>query len=116
MIERVRKICMSLPDAEEKLAWGEPTWRVKNRLFAMFSNNHHGDGNIAVLCNVPEGMQQDLVASDGEHFYVPPYVGPAGWVGVRVDKKLDWKAVAAIITQAYEHTLAKATRKKKRAR
>jgi hypothetical protein len=112
MLERVRKICMSFPDAVEKEAWGTPTWRVKNRQFAMFTDNHHGDQRTAVWCNVPEGMQQDLVASNPDAFFVPPYVGPSGWVGVRVDRKLDWKTVAAIIGEAYEHTLAKATRKR----
>src|SRR5436309_15827482 len=71
----VRKICLGLPDTEEKIAWSEPTWRVHGKLFAMFSNNHHGDGRIAVWANAPMGAQQDLVAADPEHFFIPPYVG-----------------------------------------
>src|SRR4051812_21545424 len=84
----VRKICLGLPDIEEKVAWGEPTWRVHGKLFAMFSNNHHGDGRIAVWCNAPPGAQQDLVAADPKHFFVPPYVGVGGWIGINLNTKL----------------------------
>ena len=116
-LARVRKVCLALPDTEEKLTWGEPTFRVGGRLFAMFSNDHHGDGRIALWCNAPEGAQRDLVASDEEHFFVPPYVGPSGWIGMRLDRKLSEKAMAALIVQAYEVTKAKlkAKRRKKAA-
>jgi predicted DNA-binding protein (MmcQ/YjbR family) len=113
-LARVRKICLALPDTEEKIAWGEPTFRVGGRLFAMFANDHHGDGRIALWCNAPEGAQRDLVASDTTHFFVPPYVGVGGWVGIRLDKKLSEKAIAAVIVQAYETTVAKLKAKKKR--
>ena len=106
-LEKVRKICLSLPDTEEKIAWGEPTWRVGGRLFAMFANNHHRDGRIAVWCNAPEGAQHDIVESDPVHFFVPPYVGVNGWIGMHVDKKLSVKAMTAILVQAYETTKAK---------
>jgi predicted DNA-binding protein (MmcQ/YjbR family) len=106
-LERVRKICLSLPDTEEKIAWGEPTFRVGGRLFAMFANDHHGDGRIALWCNASEGMQREIVASDEVHFFVPPYVGPGGWIGMRLDRKLPVKAMTAVIVQAYETTRAK---------
>lgn len=111
-LARARKLCLALPDTEEKIAWGEPTWRVGGRLFAMFANDHHGDGRIALWCNAPEGAQRDIVASDPEHFFVPPYVGPSGWIGMRLDKKLSEKAVAAVIAQAYETTRAKLKKRK----
>ena len=110
----VRKICLALPDTEEKIAWGEPTFRVGGRLFAMFANDHHGDGRIALWCNAPEGAQRDIVASDEEHFFVPPYVGPGGWIGMRLDRKLSEKAMAAVIAQAYETTRAKLKGKRRR--
>jgi len=113
-LARVRKICLSLPDTEEKIAWGEPTFRVGGRLFAMFANDHHGDGRIALWCNAPEGMQRDIVAADTESFFVPPYVGPGGWIGMRLDRKLSEKAMAAVIQQAYETTRAKLKAKRKR--
>ena len=109
-----RKICLALPDTEEKIAWGEPTFRVGGRLFAMFANDHHGDGRIAHWCNAPEGAQRDIVASDEDHFFVPPYVGPGGWIGVRLDRKLSEKAIAAVVVQAYETTRAKLKPKKRK--
>ena len=115
-LARARKICLSLPDAEEKIAWGEPTFRVGGRLFAMFANDHHGDGRIALWCNAPQGAQRDIVASDPEHFFVPPYVGPGGWIGMRLDKKLSETTVAAIVYQAYETTRAKLKKRKSVAR
>lgn len=109
-----RKLCLALPDVEEKIAWGEPTFRVGGRLFAMFANDHHGDGRIALWCNAPQGAQRDIVASDEEHFFVPPYVGPGGWIGMRLDRKLPEKAMAAVIAQAYETTRAKLKGKRRR--
>ena len=113
-LARARKICLALPDTEEKMAWGEPTWRTGGRLFAMFANDHHGDGRIALWCNAPQGAQRDIVDSDPEHFFVPPYVGPGGWIGMRLDKKLSEKTMAAVVFQAYETTRAKLKTKKKR--
>ena len=113
-LNTVRRICLSLPDTEEKIAWGEPTFRVGGRLFAMFANDHHGDGRIALWCNAPEGAQRDIVASNEEVFFVPPYVGPGGWIGMRLDRKLGEKAIAAVIVQAYETTKAKLKTKKRR--
>jgi len=113
-LDRVRAICLALPDSEEKLAWGAPTWRVKGRLFAMFSNDHHGDGRIAVWCNAPEGAQRELVAAEPVHFFVPPYVGKSGWIGVRLDTDFGWKSIAAVIAQAHTTTAAKSKSKKKR--
>jgi predicted DNA-binding protein (MmcQ/YjbR family) len=103
----VRSICLSLPEAEEKLAWNAPTFRVYGRQFAMFLNNHHCDGKIALWCAAPPGAQQDLVAADPKHFYVPPYVGVSGWLGMRLDTKLRKGAIAAIIEQAYRTIAAK---------
>jgi predicted DNA-binding protein (MmcQ/YjbR family) len=112
----VRKLCLDYPDTEEKIAWGESTFRVKGRVFVMFANDHHGDGRIAVWCIAPEGAQRDLVAAEPKHFFVPPYVGKGGWIGMRLDTKLSKKGVAAIIEQAYRTALAKVMEKKKRAR
>ncbi|HVE71014.1 MAG TPA: MmcQ/YjbR family DNA-binding protein [Thermoanaerobaculia bacterium] len=102
-LARLRAICAKLPESYEKIAWGTPTFRagVKGKLYAMFSDDHHDDGRIAVLCPAPEGLQRELVASDPEVFFVPPYVGPAGWIGIRLDRKLPESALAAFIEQAY---------------
>lgn len=113
-LARLRKICHALPGSEEKIAWGAPTFRVHGKLFAMFANNHHGDGRIAVWCNAPEGAQADLVAADPKHFFIPPYVGVGGWVGVRLDTKLATGAIAALIEQAYRTTAEKRAKTRKR--
>lgn len=111
----VRRICLALPDTIEKVAWGAPTFRVHGRQFAMFLNNHHGDGKIALWCAAPPGVQQDLVAADPKHFYVPPYVGVGGWVGMRLDTKLGKGAIAAIIGQAYRMIAEKRKASKRKA-
>src|SRR5437764_7575477 len=113
-IERVRKICLALPDTFEKLSHGEPTWFAGGRVFAMFSNNHHDDGNIAIVCNAPEGAQQALIEAEPKHIYKPPYVGGAGWIGIRLDTGLDWKMIAALIKQAYDTTLSARSRSRAR--
>ena len=100
-LSRVRKICLALPEATEKVAWGEPTWRIRDKLFAMFANNHHGDGRIALWCKAAPGLQEDLVAANPKHFFVPPYVGKAGWIGIHLDKGLDWGIVAGLVKDGY---------------
>lgn len=88
-LARARRICLALPEATEKTAWGAPTFRVRDRLFAMFHDDHHGDGRVALWLNAPLGVQEHLVGSDPERFFVPPYVGPRGWIGVRLDRVED---------------------------
>ena len=113
LFDRVRKFCLSLPETFEKLSHGEATFFVKKRTFVMFSTNHHGDGNYSIVCNAPEGAQEILTINDPDNFYVPPYVGGAGWIGVRLDRGIAWKTVAAVVTDAYDVTLAKQTRKRR---
>jgi hypothetical protein len=112
--EKVRKVALALPDVEEKLAWSEPTFRVNNRVFLMFSNDHHHDGRIAIWCPAPKGMQAELVASDPRHLFVPPYVGVGGWIGVRIDLELPQPAIAAFVQQAYQLIAAKRNAPRKR--
>jgi predicted DNA-binding protein (MmcQ/YjbR family) len=100
-IDRLRAICLALPEASEKIAWGEPTWRVKGKLFAQLDNHHHGADHLAVWLPAPLGEQESLVFLDPQRFFRPPYVGPRGWVGVRIDGRPDWKLVASLVQQAY---------------
>jgi hypothetical protein len=83
----VRRVCLALPEAVEQLAWGEPTFRVRKRMFAMFASgtNHHGSGRSALWCNAPLGVQEHLIESDPTRYFSPPYVGVKGWVGVWLD-------------------------------
>ncbi|MDQ6799515.1 MAG: MmcQ/YjbR family DNA-binding protein [Acidobacteriota bacterium] len=111
MFDRVRKLCLSLPDTFEKLSHGEATFFVKKRTFVMFSTNHHGDGNYAIVCNAPEGAQEILTINDPDNFYVPPYVGGGGWIGVRLDRGIAWGKVASVVNDAYRVTEEKQRRK-----
>jgi hypothetical protein len=103
-LSRVREICLALPEATEKQAWGAPTFRVRDKLFAHYRDNHHGDGRLAIWCKAPPGAQDLLVESDPERFFVPPYVGHRGWVGVRLEGKPDWDAIADLLEDGYRLT------------
>lgn len=101
-LPRLRALCLAFPEATEKEAWGSPTFRVKEKMFAMYVNNHHGDGLLAVWCKAPLGMQESLVESDPDRYFVPAYVGHQGWVGVRLeDDRVDWAALASILREGY---------------
>lgn len=99
--EKVRQLCLSLPEVEEKLSHGEPAFFAGKRLFLMFAMNHHRDGRYAVWCNAPEGAQEVLTSSDPEHFFVPPYVGVGGWIGVRLDRGLAWAMISSVVKDAH---------------
>jgi predicted DNA-binding protein (MmcQ/YjbR family) len=100
-VERLRAICLTLPETTEKLAWSEPTWRVKGKLFAQLDNHHHGADHLAVWLPAPLGEQESMVYLDPARFFRPPYVGQRGWVGVRIDRRPDWALVATLVKQAY---------------
>jgi hypothetical protein len=101
-LERVRSICLSLHEVTERLSHGQPTFFVRGRkTFVMFLDNHHDDGRLALWCAAPEGMQETLVRAEPEHYFRPPYVGHRGWIGVRLDRGLDWNEVAGAIEDAY---------------
>jgi hypothetical protein len=97
-IDRLRAICLALPEAVEKEAWGDPTFRVRGKIFAM---EKRGDGRVSLWCKAPPGSQMVLVGADPERFFVPPYVGHKGWVGVRLDSKPDWEEVTALVKRSY---------------
>jgi predicted DNA-binding protein (MmcQ/YjbR family) len=101
-IKRLREVCLALPDAFEKEAWGECTFRVTGgSMFAMTDNNHHNSGHVAVWVKVPPMVQEILVKSDSKRFFVPPYMGPKGWIGVRLDHKVNWDEVAGMLKDGY---------------
>jgi len=99
-IERVRQICLALPGTWEKISHGEPTWFVGKKVFAMFSNNHHNDGHVAVTIPAAIGVQEMLVGKSPKTFYRPPYVGVRGWVGVEIDRVSD-KELSQHILEAW---------------
>ena len=103
LLARLRKLCLALPEAHEVEAWGEPTFRVRNKLFAMYASagNHHGAGRPAVWCKAAPGNQDIMVRTAPDRFFVPPYVGPSGWVGIWLDKKVDWKELGQLLQDGY---------------
>lgn len=103
-LARLREVCFSLPEVTEKEAWGEPTFRVRDKLFAMFATDHHHDGNIAVWCKAAMGMQEVLIDADPGRFFKPPYVGPKGWIGIRLDGDVDWDEVHALLAESWRMT------------
>jgi hypothetical protein len=97
-LERIREICLALPETSERLSHGSPTFFVRGkRSFLMVLTNHHGDGRFAIWCAAADGMQAMLVEADPERFFVPPYVGHRGWLGVRLDRD----ELAGIVEVAY---------------
>ena len=102
VLERLRAVCLGLPETSERLSHGAPTFFVRGkRPFVMVMRNHHGDGRFAIWCAAPIGLQQMLVAADPERFFVPPYVGHRGWLGMRLDRGLDWDELAGIVEDAF---------------
>jgi hypothetical protein len=107
LIARARKIALALPGSSEKLSHGEPTFFAGGKVFFMVDNNHHGSGHVALWCKAEPGAQAVLVDAEPRHFFVPPYVGKAGWVGVRLDSGLDWGLVATLIERAWREVAPK---------
>src|SRR5688572_22196489 len=100
--QAVREVCLSFPEAEEFVSHGAPNFRVRGKTFAMYVVNHHGDGRVALWLTAPEGAQEHYTRSEPKHFFVPPYVGPRGWLGVHLNKGLSWKRIAEITRAGYE--------------
>jgi hypothetical protein len=102
-ITRLRKLCLRLPEAHEVEAWGEPTFRVRNKMFAMHAaaNNHHGGGRPAAWMKAGPGTQGLMVRASPDRFFVPPYVGPSGWVGVWLDGEVDWEELAELLRDSW---------------
>jgi hypothetical protein len=100
-LERLRGICLALPEVSERLSHGEAAWFVRGRrLFVTFADRHH-DERVAFWCAAPAGAQEAYVATRPERFFRPPYVGHRGWLGVVLDDDVDWDEVSDIVTEAY---------------
>src|SRR6266404_2142966 len=100
-LRRVRRICGALPETTEKLSHGEPTFFVRKKVYAMFANNHHHDGHIAVWIPVVPGLQATLIKTEPGKFFMPPYVGVRGWVGVELDRIGD-EELAPLLSEAWQ--------------
>ena len=105
-LKRLRRVCLSLPGGIEKISHGEPTFFTPKRVFAMFANNHHDDGHVAVWLPVGAGVQDVLIEEAPEIYFRPPYVGPAGWIGVEMSE-VDDDRLGSLVREAYHLMLAK---------
>jgi hypothetical protein len=104
LVDRVRKLCLKLPEANERISHGEPTWFAgKGKVFAMLDGHHHDSPHLSVWLPQPLGAQEALIDADPERFFRPPYVGVSGWVGVVLDTKPDWGVVEGLIRESYLH-------------
>ncbi len=103
MLVRVRSICLCLPEVTERLGHGAPTWFVKDKktFVTFWADGHHADQFPHLWCAAPPGAQRELVESEPDRFFRPPYVGGRGWIGVRMDGDIDWDETAHICTEAY---------------
>jgi hypothetical protein len=106
LVERVRKIAMALSGTTEKLSHGEPAF-FRGRMFVMFDDHHHGSGHVAIWCRAEPGVQQAFVESEPKHFFVPPYLGTSGWIGIRLESGLDWSVVARFVEEAWREAAGK---------
>ena len=103
VLDHVRAACLALPEATERLSHGSPSFfvREKGPCFVSFVDDHHGDDNVGIWCAAPPGAQAELVETEPERFFRPPYVGGRGWLGVRLDMDPDWDELARIVADAY---------------
>jgi hypothetical protein len=100
-LDRIREICLAFPETSEKLSHGAPAFFVRKKAFVYFHDNHHGDGRLCIWCPAPEGIQDMLVDAAPDQYFVPPYVGHRGWIGVQLDTGIDDNEVAGVIEDAF---------------
>lgn len=102
VLRHLREVCLALPETSERLSHGSPTFFIREKkTFVMYLDDHHGDGILGIWCAAPPGAQAAMVEAEPERFFVPPYVGHRGWLGVRLDTDVDWDEVAGVVTDAY---------------
>lgn len=102
VLEHVRETAMALPEVSERLSHGAPTFFIRGKkVLAHLFDDHHGDGRLAIWCAAAPGVQAELVEQEPNRFFVPPYVGHRGWIGLRLDIDPDWDEVAGILEDAY---------------
>ena len=100
-LTRLRKLIAALPETSERLSHGAPTFWGGKKTFASFHDNHHGDGRIAVWIKSNRDAQEDLVAALPDKAFIPPYAGPSGWIGVRLEGEADWGLVEGLLEEGY---------------
>lgn len=107
-LEKLSKICMALPGAAKEEMHGHVAFKVGKKTFAYYLNDHHGDGIVSVCCKVLAGDNERLIEVSPRKFYMPAYIGPRGWVALRLDRAtVDWSEVQELIRGSYEQTAPK---------
>ena len=104
-LPRVRRICLAFPESAEKETWEIPTFRVREKIFAMFT--HDDNGRPGLWLKAPPGVQETLVGAAPKRFFRPPYVGPKGWIGVHLAAPVDWDELAELVEESYRMTAPK---------
>jgi hypothetical protein len=108
VLDHVRAACLGLPEVEERLSHGTPTWFVRGKKsFVMFQSDHHDDGILGIWCAAAPGVQEELIEAEPDRFFRPPYVGHRGWLGVRLDRSPDWSELTEIVADAYRQVAPK---------
>ena len=100
-LDRLRALCLALPETTERPSHGEPSWFVRDKKQFVMLSDHHHDDRFGFWCAAPPGVQESLVGADPEHYFRPPYVGGRGWLGVYLDVAVDWDDIADIVEDAY---------------
>ncbi|MCU6713019.1 MmcQ/YjbR family DNA-binding protein [Paenibacillus sp. J5C_2022] len=108
LFDRIRAQCLSFPGTSERMSHGAPSFFVNKKLsFVQYRVNHHGDGRIALWCSAPAGVQSMLTESYPDNYFIPPYVGHLGWVGLRLDRNAAWSDISGMIGEAYQNRAPK---------
>ncbi len=110
LIERLNQICMALPEASEDYAGvGHPAFKVRDKIFAMQhpAQRPGHEQRPSLWCKAPSGFQEMIVSNDPDHFFVPPYVGKHGWIGIFLDSEVDWELLASLVEDSYRITAPK---------
>lgn len=107
-LKGVRDICFNFPEVSERLSHGTPAWFIRDKkTLAMFADDHHGDGRLGIWCPAFPGVQEELVEQEPDRFFRPPYVGPSGWLGICLDRDVDWDEVREILADSYRKVAPK---------
>jgi predicted DNA-binding protein (MmcQ/YjbR family) len=101
-LAKFSKLCLALPESARQMMGRHASFQVRKKIFAYFLDDHHGDGIVGITCKVLPGDNTALIASDPKRFYMPAYVGPRGWVGLRLDvREVDWEEVKELVAHSY---------------
>lgn len=107
-LDHVRRLAAALPEVTERVSHGAPCFFIRDKkTLAYFHDDHHGDGRLCLWCPAPPGVQAQVVEEEPDRFFVPPYVGHRGWLGVRLDRDPDWDEIAGVLEDAYRHVAPK---------